>query len=201
MNVGKKYAAGGILGILVGALTVVGQKYLPVEFNFLANSGAVWLIPAFLIAYYGRLDRKHSAGLCTLCLLCCVYGYYGAEALMNRHSFSVGWYMLIWTGCALIGGIIFGAGAYFANESSGFLKYCGRNLLPAVFLAEGINKIIHIGEYLHMIPAVVMVTAIGAVLYFVINRAQSSVKKNLLSLLLITLLGLAGYEILFEITI
>ncbi|WP_258000490.1 DUF6518 family protein [Bacillus sp. Marseille-P3661] len=36
-----------IIGILVGILTVLGQGILPGSWNSLANSGTVWLIPAF----------------------------------------------------------------------------------------------------------------------------------------------------------
>lgn len=201
MNISKKYTIGIILGIVVGILTVIGQKYLSIEFNFLANSGAIWLIPAFLTSYYGKLNKGHSATVCIICLLCCVYGYYGFEAVINRHSFTIGLYTIIWTVCAFGGGLIFGLGAYFANKSSGFSKYCGLNLLPSVFLTEGINKIIHISGYMHMIPAVIMVTVIGVLIYFIINKKHAFEKWNLLSLLLITALGLLGYEILFRITI
>ena len=201
MNTSRKYMIGITLGIIVGVLTVIGQKYLPIEFNFLANSGAIWLIPAFLTSYYENSNKSHSIGVCILCLLCCVYGYYGFEAVINQHSFAIGAYTIIWTACAFIGGIIFGLGAYFANNSSNFLKYCGLNLLPAVLLAEGINKIIHINEYMHMIPAVIMVTVIGVLMYSIINRKHAFEKWNLLSLLLVTLLGSLGYEVLFRITI
>lgn len=38
------------LGLLVGILTVIGQAYLPGNFNSIANSGAIWLIPAYFIS-------------------------------------------------------------------------------------------------------------------------------------------------------
>lgn len=201
MQISKKYIIGAILGIGVGVLTVIGQKYLSIKFNFLANSGAMWLVPAYLTSYYGKLDKKHSIAICIVCLLCCVYGFYGFEALLNQHSFTVGFYPIIWTICAFVGGTIFGLGAYLANNSHDFLSYCGLNLLPSVFLTEGLNKMIHIRGYMHMIPAVIMITAIGILTYFMINRKQSFAKLNLLSLLIITILGLVGYEILFIVTI
>lgn len=201
MTIFNKYWIGIILGVLVGILTVIGQKYLPINFNFLANSGAIWLIPAFSVSYYGKWDKKHSILVCITCLLCCVYGYYGFEAVLNHHSFSISFYTIIWTICAFIGGAIFGIGAYFANNNDNWLKYCGQNLLPAVFLAEGINKIIHISEYMHMIPAVIMETLIGILLYFAINRKCAFEKSNFISIILITMLGLLGYEILYRVTL
>ena len=54
MNLNIKNVFKGIyallLGLLIGILTVMGQKYLPDSLNSLANSGAIWLIPAFFMA-------------------------------------------------------------------------------------------------------------------------------------------------------
>lgn len=52
MQYAKKYTLAVVLGLVVGILTVIGQKYLPINLNFLANSGSVWLIPAFLFSYF-----------------------------------------------------------------------------------------------------------------------------------------------------
>lgn len=132
MSIFKKYLIGILIGILVGTLTLVGQKYLSINFNFLANSGAIWLIPAFCISYFEKMDKKHSILVCIVCLLCCVYGYYSFEAIVNHHSFEFSLYTMIWTVCAFVGGVIFGLGAYVANNSENRLKYFGKNLLPAV---------------------------------------------------------------------
>lgn len=48
----QKYLLPIIIGFLFGIFTLVGQKYLPINLNFLANSASMWLIPAFLISYY-----------------------------------------------------------------------------------------------------------------------------------------------------
>ena len=56
----KKYILAIMLGLVVGVLTLTGQKYLPMNLNFLANSGAVWLIPAFLLSYFGKGNRLQA---------------------------------------------------------------------------------------------------------------------------------------------
>ena len=56
----KRYVVTIIIGVLVGILTVIGQKYLPTNLNFLANSASMWLIPAFLIPYFLKTDKKDS---------------------------------------------------------------------------------------------------------------------------------------------
>jgi len=187
------------LGILVGGLTLIGQKHLPINFNFLANSGAVWLVPAFLASCFSKSGKGHSITLCIICLLFCVSSYYIFEAVMNKHELSFGRWQLIWTAMAFIAGSIFGLGAYFANNGNGVLKYCGMNLLPAVFFSEGIIKLIHLEDYSHMIPAVMMFLCIGLILYFTINRKDCVKKYNLLSFAALSLLGLAGYELLYRI--
>lgn len=104
----KKLLAPAAAGIVEGLMTLMGQRYLPINLNFLANSGAV-----------------------------------------------------------------FGIGAYWANTKSNQLKYCGMNLLPAVFVAEGMDEVLHVSDYSHMIPAVILKIAIGITLYVIINRKFS----------------------------
>lgn len=189
-----------ILGIFVGGVTLIGQKNLPINLNFLANSGAVWLIPAFFASYFSKTSKGNSIALCIVCLLFCVNSYYIFESFMNNHEFSFSKYQALWTIMAFLAGGVFGLGAYFANNSKGILQYCGMNLLPAVFFSEGMNKIIHLRDYSHMIPAVIMVACIGLTIYFVVNRKDCIKKYNLLSFAALSLLGLAGYELVYIIS-
>ena len=55
-----KYIIAIVIGIFVGVITLIGQKYLPINFNFLANPGAIWLIPAFLLSCYFNLEKKNQ---------------------------------------------------------------------------------------------------------------------------------------------
>ena len=52
------------IGCIVGMLTVIGQKYLPNDLNSLANSGAIWLIPAFYTAYLLRKELWYTIVIC-----------------------------------------------------------------------------------------------------------------------------------------
>lgn len=192
----KKYITSVIPGLAVGILTVAGQKFLPMNFNFLANSGAVWLVPAFLLSYLAKEKKGPSILLCMETLFFCVIGYYSFEAVLNQHSFSIGSWMMVWIAMSVIAGAIFGLGAYLAHASSGFLKYIGMNLLPAVFFSEGVWKLLHITDYKHMVPAVMIVTCIGLILYLAINRKEWYKLKNLMSFLVLSALGISGYSIL-----
>ena len=189
----KKYISAIIIGFIVGVFTLAGQACLPINLNFLANSGAVWLIPAFLFSFFIKNNKLNSVLITIICLLGCVYGYYISEAIHNCHSFNIAEGALMWSVIAIFAGSVFGIGAYFANQENNKMKYCGMNLLPAVFTAEGIDNLLHISDYSHMIPAVIMKIIIGIVLYLVINRQDAIKIKNLLSFGVITILGIIAY--------
>lgn len=197
MKFAKKYILAIVLGLVVGLLTLAGQKYLPMNLNFLANSGAVWLIPACLLSYFEKGNRLHSIAITILCLLGCVYGYYIFEAILNHHAFTLTEGALLWSGVALFAGAVFGLGAFFANQENSKLKYFGMNLLPAVFTAEGLDNVIHIKDYAHMVPAVIMKVLIGVILYLVINRKNAIRPKNIISYAGITALGVVAFAVLF----
>ena len=105
-----------MIGVSVGVLTLTGQKYLPMNLNFLANSGAVWLIPAFLLSYFGKGNRLQAVVTTIVCLLGCVYGYYIFDAVLNHHTFTFDGGALFWSVIAFIAGAVFGLGAYLANQ-------------------------------------------------------------------------------------
>lgn len=192
----KIYILAIILGLVVGVLTLIGQKYLPMNLNFLANSGAVWLIPAFLLSYFEKGNKLHAIATTIVCLLGCVYGYYIFEAVLNHHTFTLARGTLLWSVVALIAGAVFGLGAYLANQEGSKLKYFGMNLLPAVFTAEGLDNVIHIEDYSHMVPAVIMKIIIGVILYLVVNRKDVIKIKNMISYVVITALGVVGFAVL-----
>ena len=193
----KRYGLAIIPGVAVGVLTVVGQKYLPMNLNFLANSGAVWLIPAFLLSYFGRGNRVQTIAGTIVCLLGCVYGYYIFEAALNQHAFVFAGGPLMWSVMALLAGAVFGLGAFYAQQAGSKLQYFGRNLLPAVFTAEGLDHVIHLADYTHMVPAVILKIVIGVVLYLVINRKNAIKGKEILAYVVLTSLGVAAFEVLF----
>lgn len=189
-----------LLGLLIGILTVMGQKYLPGSLNSLANSGAIWLIPAFFMA--STAEKKLPAIiLCVETLIVCVISYYLVESIFNQHIFVFGdFYFYLWLICAVISGIIFGFGANLYRQKGTHYNW-GASLLPAVFLAEGLSEIIHLSEYMHMIPAVIGRILLGLALYFIIYKKDFYQWKSLISFGSYTVLGVTAYEILFKLTI
>ncbi len=201
MRIFRNYFISIVTGILVGILTAIGQKYLPMNLNFLANSGAMWLIPGALIPYLENRHMKHAIAVSITCLFGCLIGYYVYEAFMNEHALYFTNDMILWSGCAVVGGVICGIAAYISQNNTGFLKYLTRNLLSAFFLSEGLTKVFHISEYQHMIPSIFIEISIGIILYVVINRKESFQSKSIFSILLLSALGFIFYEIIFFATI
>ena len=193
----KRYVVTIIIGVLVGILTVIGQKYLPTNLNFLANSASTWLIPAFLIPYFLKTDKKDSIILSIISLILCVLGYYIFEAILNNHSFEFGSTIILWLICAVVGGFVFGLGANYSNTKENIIKYVSMNLLPAVFISEGVDKLIHISEYQYIVVGIILQIIIGLILYFVINNKKAIKKKNLLSILCLVILGTLAFNILY----
>jgi hypothetical protein len=189
------------LGLSVGILTVIGQTYLPGNFNSIANSGAMWLIPAYFISL-SFSSAKQSIISCTLCLINSVVGYYFFESIWNSHSFIFfSYYMFLWLICAVIAGTIFGIAANCGKSSKNvFYNNLGKAMLPAVFMAEGLNILFHRKDYLHMINVGYAWIVISFILVIIIYKKNILKKESILSLILATILGLLFYKLLFIIT-
>ena len=199
--IGLSYIWNSILvGILVGILTVIGQAYLPGNFNSLANSGAIWLIPAYFIGL-SFSGAKQSIISCILCLVNSVFGYYFFESIWNSHTFIFfSYHIFLWMICAVIAGTIFGLAANIAKTSkNSFYNSAGKAMLPAVFMAEGLNILFHKKDYLHMINVGYAWIVISFILVIVIYKKNIFKKESVLSLILATALGLFFYQLLFII--
>jgi hypothetical protein len=131
-----------VAGLSLGVLTVYGQR-LPGGWSTLANSGAVWLVFAFIAGSLMRSDATAAAaGAGTL--IGAVVGYYAAVPIVvagasaNMHSVA------IWTGTALVGGPVFGiAGRWWRREP--FLKrVIALGLLGGVLVSEGLTDLRYI---------------------------------------------------------
>lgn len=188
-----------LVGITVGIFTNIGQKYLPGSLNSIANSGAVWLIPAFFVSAWVA-DFKKSI-ICSIeTLFVCVVTYYWFESVLNSHSLKFGgYYFYLWLGCAVVFGSIFGIGAYFYSQKKKHYQW-GAGLLPAVFLSEGLNEVIHLHDYQHMMPAVAGRIVIGVLLYFIICRKDFLQTKVLIPFIVLSVIGIGGFELIYRLT-
>jgi Family of unknown function (DUF6518) len=123
------------VGIAVGALTMVGQRFMPGQWNTLVNSGAIWLIPVFFVGWrMPSLLWAGAAGAATL--LASLAGYYVPPALTGTpHSL---YFVALWTGTAIVAGPLFGVAGYGWRGDRRALRIIGVALLGGVLVAEGL---------------------------------------------------------------
>lgn len=131
-----------LAGVGLGILTNLAQGGLPGASNQIANSGAVWCVPAFAagaLAAGGHLALRKSvlAGLCTTVGL--VVGYYG-YAELGRSGMGSPFWPLVWLAVALISGPLFGAaGAWWRRGHTAPRRVLGPASLAGVFGMEAIQ--------------------------------------------------------------
>ena len=192
------FFAAAAIGMITGILTLIGQKHLPNNLNFLANSASMWLIPAFLVPCFMRGDKKQSVVIGVTVLTFCVLGYYFFEAGYNHHSFFINGRQLLWLCCAVIGGVVFGLCGNLARTKTGISSYISMNILPAVFVTEASSKLFHVNDYRHMIYGLLLQISIGIMLYAIINRKNALKMKNILSFIVLVIFGSIAFEMLWR---
>lgn len=134
------WMSASVAGIAFGVLTNLAQGWLPGAWNQIANSGAVWCVPAFTAGAVasGRLPVRTSAlaGLCTTIGL--VIGYYGYAELGRDGMGSLAW-PLVWLAMAVVSGPLFGvAGAWWRRGRTARHRVVGLAALAGVFGMEAI---------------------------------------------------------------
>nr|WP_127530527.1 DUF6518 family protein [Paenibacillus kobensis] len=185
-------------GIIVGILTVLGQGVLPGNWGSLANSGTVWLIPAFYVGGLGPSKLKSAlASILTLCGM--VMGYYGYAMIIQDVAHSI-YYILVWTGAAILGGLIFGIAGYLWGQDQGSKHKYGSALISGVFITEGLDLYLHMDDYGHMLPVGAVKITVGFILLLVLERSNKDRVASLLALIPVIVLGMIGYQILHSFT-
>lgn len=187
-----------IIGIFIGILTVLGQGILPGSWNYLANSGTVWLLPSFFIGALGS-TKIRAVRLSILSIFGMVAGYYGYSMLVQDVSHSI-YYILVWFGTAVVGGIIFGLGGFLWKRENGFKHRFGSSLIGGVFITQGLDIFIHINDYRHMLDVGIVQIVIGLLLLLFLERTNKERISSLFWLLPVVILGIVGYQLLHLLT-
>jgi hypothetical protein len=131
-----------VVGVSVGALTFVGQRFLPGQWNTLVNSGAIWLVPVFFVGSRTR-SFPWAAATGVVTLLATLAGYYVPYTLSGTPQSL--FYVALWVGLALIAGPLFGmAGCAWRSDRRG-LRVAGVAMLGSVLAAEGLYLVVVLG--------------------------------------------------------
>lgn len=185
-----------LVGFAVGLATVFGQKYLPGTLNSIANSGSVWVIPAFYIGVKQK-DKLQAILFSITYLIICVMTYYGYYNIVWNTGFSIGFHQAVWLICAVVFGMLFGLGGYLSKNGTNKINYLCKTMLPAAFLSESLNFIVNFNNYGHMIDVIIMWLIVGIIIYFINCKNDWKSKQCLYALIIMTLLGLIGYQLIY----
>ena len=178
-----------VVGTATGALTFVGQRYLPGEWNVLVNSGAMWLVPVFLVAARMRSARwGAAAGLGTLAAT--LLGYYGAAALSGIPESL--YFIALWCTVGLVAGPLYGVAGNWWRDSRRFRRVTAVALLGGVFVAEGSYLIVA----LHYHGSGAGMIAAGVLFTVTLARAGRDRLYALLALPAVALLAFAAHQVI-----
>lgn len=200
------------IGLAVGALTVAG-RYLPGDWVALAQSAAVWLVPVYFVgAWFASRGRAIVMSIC--CLVTTFLAYYLISVAVSGEMLIVSSTQLIWLGCALFGGMLYGFAGHLWRHTRGLRQSLGAAMLPAVFFAEGIMMLLHVPQYKTNVLVPVAAIGVGFVLLLVLGHGAKEERERertsrwfwlrariycLLLALPITGFGLVGYSVLWSI--
>jgi Family of unknown function (DUF6518) len=127
-------------GLALGVLTLLGQGHLSGGWLALVNSGALWLLPAFVA---GSLTWSNtSAGLAGAGLLvAAVAGYYAPVALVVAGASANSRSVAIWVATALAGGPVYGVAGRWWRGARPALRWKALGLVGGASLAEGLSRL------------------------------------------------------------
>ena len=130
---------GAAAGLAIGALTALGQSILSGNLFQLTNSGAIWVIVAFVMGRYAA-SRITAIVAGTLALFGELLGYYATVWLISPYVSPL-WRILAWCAVGVIAGPLLAWGGYISSHMSGRVRLVGLAMLGAIFIGEGLYLI------------------------------------------------------------
>ena len=189
---GRTLAAAVIAGLIVGALTQLGQRLLPDALQPLANSISPWITVSFAVGAFSQRSSLAAIGG-WLSLVFALVGYYVLVEVQYGYGASTS-SLVVWGAASLLGGLVFGPAGWFWRNGSGVQRAIAAGLLAAAFIAES--------AYLFVVlqpeakPAAAVFLLIGLALPVFLGRSWS--QRRLAYVAVLPSLGLAalGYACL-----
>jgi hypothetical protein len=133
-----------VIGLATGVLTLLGQGVLDEHWNRLANSGAIWLLVAFLVGSVApTMAWAAVAGLGTL--IGAVAGYYAAAIIVAGAAVAPSG-LVIWIGTAMLGGPVYGLAGRAWHDSDRRRRAVAISLMGGIFVAEGLFTVVFIPD-------------------------------------------------------
>jgi hypothetical protein len=153
-------------GLALGVVTMFGQTWLDGPWLALVNSGALWLLPAFVAGSAMRSNVAAAAAGSGL-LIAAVVGYYGSVSFVVEGAHANSRSVAIWVATALVGGPVYGIAGRWWRRSRSWRAWVALGLLGGAFVAEGAARLR--GGYDH--SAGLAMVAAGLLLPLVLGRS------------------------------
>jgi hypothetical protein len=131
------------VGLVLGALTDVGQSHLPSFAWSLANSGGSWVLVAFLVALRGSRVRE-SITQGTACLLALDVGFYLTAAARGVPLSAPA--VAFWVFAALVVGPIVGLAAGWVRHGGPIRIGAGAGILAGFLTGESIYALHYLSQ-------------------------------------------------------
>jgi len=186
---------GILVGFAIGLLTAIAQYVLPDSIEQIANSGAMWIVIAFVMGRFASsLVMAILAG--TLALFGELAGFY---AIAWRLHLAITPLLVVfaWIVVAVIAGPILATGGYVSRMKDGFTRLLGMSTLGATFIGEGLFLLLIIDPAPKKIMALWL--AIAAIITAILTWRE---RKRIQVWVMTACLGvifLIGFEILIRI--
>ncbi len=180
-------------GVVLGVVTIAGQGVLDARWNRLANSGAIWLLVAWLAG--SRMPTARWAiGAGFVVLASALAGYFVAAHVSGAGVSTSS--VVIWLGTALVGGPVYGLAGRWWRVDSGVRRIVAIGLAGGILAAEGISTLIRIPElaFVGWIEVIV-----GVLLSLALGRTWRERGWALVVVVVVILLGVAAYELIDRI--
>jgi hypothetical protein len=154
------------MGLLFGALTELGQTYLPEWLHSLANSGSPWVLLAVGLALPSR-TRRSAAVAGSLALAGLEIGYVALADV--RHFPSAPTTVTFWLLAAAVFGPLAGLVAYSLRARTAPWNALGGGLLAGILSGEGLAAYLSVRDTTS--PGYwVAQTAVGMVIVVIVGR-------------------------------
>lgn len=125
------------IGLTTGALTLLGQKYLPDAVVQFANCFSVWLAASFLLGSIVRTTMWALLGGVAVQFLA-LLGYYAMSYIVLDLTLGTYNNALFWASGGLLGGPVLGLAGFWWRNGRDTLAMVATAVLGATFIAEGI---------------------------------------------------------------
>jgi hypothetical protein len=177
-------------GLLLGIATEALQGLLPGAWNSVANSIAVWsLIGACLGSRVTGRGASALVGMVTLLSL--TAGYYAAASLQGvPHSIR---YIVFWSACAVVGGIVFGIAGSWCRFGSARERVGAAAVLGGVLAYEGLVRAFVFHD---QVPEGLTMLVLGLGVPLLVGRTRRERLVATAALVPTTVLALGAYALL-----